>query len=121
MFCWGSTIHGELGLGGIEDENILIPRELDFKKAAEIQQSKLKINNKIIHLYIYIFILLFIFLNNFSLQLHVVKIIQQLLLKLVKYIHVGIMTMDNLVMKKEEKDYVSKKYKLPNQIYIKLN
>lgn len=38
MFCWGSTIHGELGLGGIEDENILIPRELDFKKAAEIQQ-----------------------------------------------------------------------------------
>lgn len=67
MFCWGSTIHGELGLGGIEDENILIPRELDFKKAAEIQQSKLKINNKIIHLYIYIFILLFIFLNNFSL------------------------------------------------------
>lgn len=70
MFCWGSTIHGELGLGGIEDENILIPRELDFKKAAEIQQSKL--TYRIIHLYINIytyihFILLFIFLNNFSL------------------------------------------------------
>ncbi|CAL7935973.1 unnamed protein product [Xylocopa violacea] len=38
MFCWGSTIHGELGLGGIEDENILVPRELDFSKASEIQQ-----------------------------------------------------------------------------------
>lgn len=37
MFCWGSTIHGELGLGGIEDENILIPREVDFKKASKIQ------------------------------------------------------------------------------------
>lgn len=41
MFCWGSTIHGELGLGGIEDENILVPREVDFKKATEIEQSKL--------------------------------------------------------------------------------
>nr|XP_012137181.1 PREDICTED: probable E3 ubiquitin-protein ligase HERC4 isoform X1 [Megachile rotundata] len=38
MFCWGSTIHGELGLGGIEDENILVPRELDFQKATEIEQ-----------------------------------------------------------------------------------
>ena len=38
MFCWGSTIHGELGLGGIEDENILVPREVDFKKATEIEQ-----------------------------------------------------------------------------------
>ncbi|XP_076648302.1 HECT and RLD domain containing E3 ubiquitin ligase 4 [Halictus rubicundus] len=38
MFCWGSTIHGELGLGGIEDENILSPREVDFIKAAEIEQ-----------------------------------------------------------------------------------
>lgn len=40
MFCWGSTIHGELGLGGIEDENIFIPREIDFKKASDIEQSK---------------------------------------------------------------------------------
>ncbi|KZC13149.1 putative E3 ubiquitin-protein ligase HERC4 [Dufourea novaeangliae] len=38
MFCWGSTIDGELGLGGIEDENILSPREVDFNKAAEIEQ-----------------------------------------------------------------------------------
>lgn len=40
MFCWGSTIHGELGLGGIEDENILIPREVNFKKASKIQHSE---------------------------------------------------------------------------------
>lgn len=39
MFCWGSTIHGELGLGGIEDENIFIPREVDFRKANDIEQS----------------------------------------------------------------------------------
>lgn len=38
MFCWGSTIHGELGLGGIEDENIFIPREVDFRKANDIEQ-----------------------------------------------------------------------------------
>ncbi|XP_026672960.1 probable E3 ubiquitin-protein ligase HERC4 isoform X2 [Ceratina calcarata] len=37
MFGWGCTIHGELGLGGIEDDKILIPRELDFKNASEIQ------------------------------------------------------------------------------------
>lgn len=40
MFCWGSTVHGELGLGGIEDENILAPRELDFKKSTQIEHSK---------------------------------------------------------------------------------
>ena len=40
MFCWGSTIHGELGLGGIEEEHVLSPREVDFKKATEIQDSK---------------------------------------------------------------------------------
>ncbi|XP_011152046.1 probable E3 ubiquitin-protein ligase HERC4 isoform X1 [Harpegnathos saltator] len=38
MFCWGSTIHGELGLGGIEDENIFTPREVNFEKANEIEQ-----------------------------------------------------------------------------------
>ncbi|XP_012283893.1 probable E3 ubiquitin-protein ligase HERC4 isoform X2 [Orussus abietinus] len=38
MFCWGSAIHGELGLGGIEDDNILLPRQVDFKKAREIVQ-----------------------------------------------------------------------------------
>ncbi|XP_011636945.1 probable E3 ubiquitin-protein ligase HERC4 isoform X1 [Pogonomyrmex barbatus] len=38
MFCWGSTIHGELGLGGIEDENIFMPREVDFAQANDIEQ-----------------------------------------------------------------------------------
>ncbi|KAF7994791.1 hypothetical protein HCN44_004263 [Aphidius gifuensis] len=38
MFCWGSTVHGELGLGGIEDENIPVPRELNFEKATQIQE-----------------------------------------------------------------------------------
>ncbi|KAG7211831.1 hypothetical protein KM043_011056 [Ampulex compressa] len=37
MFCWGSTIHGELGLGGIEDENILVPRKVDFQKDTDIE------------------------------------------------------------------------------------
>lgn len=41
MFCWGSTIHGELGLGGIEDENIFMPRQVDFAKANEVEQSKI--------------------------------------------------------------------------------
>lgn len=40
MFCWGSTIHGELGLGGIEDENIFMPRKVDFAEANNIEQSK---------------------------------------------------------------------------------
>ncbi|XP_017798859.1 PREDICTED: probable E3 ubiquitin-protein ligase HERC4 [Habropoda laboriosa] len=38
MFCWGSNIHGELGLGGIEEETILTPSEVDFKTASEIEQ-----------------------------------------------------------------------------------
>ncbi|XP_043288767.1 probable E3 ubiquitin-protein ligase HERC4 isoform X2 [Venturia canescens] len=38
MFCWGSTVHGELGLGGIEDEFILTPREVCFEKATQINQ-----------------------------------------------------------------------------------
>lgn len=36
MFCWGSTVHGELGLGGIEEELITVPRELNFEKATQI-------------------------------------------------------------------------------------
>lgn len=40
MFCWGSSIHGELGLGGIEDEHILVPREVDFQKSTEVTYSK---------------------------------------------------------------------------------
>lgn len=53
MFGWGSTVHGELGLGGIENENILIPHELDFKKASEIQQSKL--TYEVTHLYRFLY------------------------------------------------------------------
>lgn len=30
MYCWGSTIHGELGLGGIEEEQIFTPKELSW-------------------------------------------------------------------------------------------
>lgn len=30
MFAWGSTVHGELGLGGIEEEQILTPRKLEW-------------------------------------------------------------------------------------------
>lgn len=44
MYCWGSTVYGELGLGGIEDENILTPRELDFQKATDVEQSKISSN-----------------------------------------------------------------------------
>jgi len=28
LFCWGNMSHGQLGLGGIEDEQICEPREL---------------------------------------------------------------------------------------------
>ncbi|XP_049804341.1 probable E3 ubiquitin-protein ligase HERC4 isoform X1 [Schistocerca nitens] len=38
MFCWGNTTHGELGLGGLEEEQILIPRELRFSKATCVKQ-----------------------------------------------------------------------------------
>lgn len=40
MFGWGSTTHGQLGLGGIEEEVISTPREVNFEKANEIGQSK---------------------------------------------------------------------------------
>jgi len=28
VYCWGNMTHGQLGLGGIEEEQILQPREL---------------------------------------------------------------------------------------------
>jgi E3 ubiquitin-protein ligase HERC4 len=40
MFCWGNTVNGELGLGGIEEEYILSPRELNFSKATNIKESE---------------------------------------------------------------------------------
>ncbi|XP_044727132.1 probable E3 ubiquitin-protein ligase HERC4 isoform X2 [Chrysoperla carnea] len=36
MFCWGSTIHGELGLGGIEEEQILVPRKLPWADSENV-------------------------------------------------------------------------------------
>uniref|UniRef100_A0A1A9WLI1 HECT domain-containing protein n=1 Tax=Glossina brevipalpis TaxID=37001 RepID=A0A1A9WLI1_9MUSC len=30
IYCWGNTMHGELGLGGIEDDQILIPRKMNW-------------------------------------------------------------------------------------------
>lgn len=40
MFCWGSTVHGELGLGGIEQEYIFAPKEHNFKYANSIAQGE---------------------------------------------------------------------------------
>jgi hypothetical protein len=40
MFCWGNTVNGELGLGGIEEEHILLPRELNFNKATDIKDGE---------------------------------------------------------------------------------
>lgn len=39
MFAWGSTVHGELGLGGIEDEHVLTPRSLEWFGAPIVQQA----------------------------------------------------------------------------------
>ncbi|XP_066150994.1 probable E3 ubiquitin-protein ligase HERC4 isoform X3 [Euwallacea fornicatus] len=36
MYAWGSTIHGELGLGGIEEEHILTPRMLEWYLANKV-------------------------------------------------------------------------------------
>ncbi|KAJ9585786.1 hypothetical protein L9F63_002423 [Diploptera punctata] len=38
MFCWGNTVNGELGLGGIEEEHILSPRELNFNQTTNIEE-----------------------------------------------------------------------------------
>ncbi|BES87517.1 e3 ubiquitin-protein ligase [Nesidiocoris tenuis] len=37
MFCWGNTTNGELGLGGIEEQHILAPRELKFNHSNSIK------------------------------------------------------------------------------------
>lgn len=37
MYCWGSTVHGELGLGGIEEEQIMCPRSLRWNLASTVQ------------------------------------------------------------------------------------
>uniref|UniRef100_A0A1B6DL92 HECT domain-containing protein n=1 Tax=Clastoptera arizonana TaxID=38151 RepID=A0A1B6DL92_9HEMI len=40
MFCWGNTVNGELGLGGIEEHLILTPRELIFKDVSHVKYGK---------------------------------------------------------------------------------
>ncbi|KAH8255246.1 hypothetical protein KR038_007527 [Drosophila bunnanda] len=38
LYCWGSTTHGQLGLGGIEDEQILTPSQIPWKPDSAVQQ-----------------------------------------------------------------------------------
>lgn len=44
MFCWGNTANGELGLGGIEEQHILAPREVGFANDNNVRTSKIKKN-----------------------------------------------------------------------------
>lgn len=39
MFAWGSTIHGELGFGGIEDEHILAPRLVEWSGSNTVKEA----------------------------------------------------------------------------------
>ncbi|KAJ8935929.1 hypothetical protein NQ318_008705 [Aromia moschata] len=48
MYAWGSTIHGELGLGGIEDEHILTPRILDWYLADTVREAALGDNHTLL-------------------------------------------------------------------------
>lgn len=41
MFAWGSTVNGELGLGGIEEENIITPTRLKYSIVDSIGDGKL--------------------------------------------------------------------------------
>ncbi|KAH8327387.1 hypothetical protein KR074_004920 [Drosophila pseudoananassae] len=38
LYCWGSTSHGQLGLGGIEDEQILTPSQVPWTPDSAITQ-----------------------------------------------------------------------------------
>jgi len=41
MFCWGNTVNGELGLGGIEENHILSPEEItNFESINNIKSGK---------------------------------------------------------------------------------
>jgi E3 ubiquitin-protein ligase HERC4 len=48
MFAWGSTIHGELGLGGIEEEHIQTPKPLDWFEAKSVIKAALGDNHTLI-------------------------------------------------------------------------
>jgi len=39
MYCWGSMKHGELGLGGLEEEIITQPRASPFTLVDDIAQG----------------------------------------------------------------------------------
>ncbi|XP_058054803.1 probable E3 ubiquitin-protein ligase HERC4 [Anopheles bellator] len=39
VYCWGNTAHGELGLGGIEEEQVMVPRKMDWLHAHDIAQA----------------------------------------------------------------------------------
>ncbi|XP_015840693.1 probable E3 ubiquitin-protein ligase HERC4 isoform X2 [Tribolium castaneum] len=45
MFGWGSTIHGELGLGGIEEEHVFTPKALDWFEAKSVMKAALGANH----------------------------------------------------------------------------
>ncbi|XP_049820942.1 probable E3 ubiquitin-protein ligase HERC4 isoform X2 [Aethina tumida] len=45
MYAWGSTINGELGLGGIEEEHILEPRPLEWSLAHTVIEAALGDNH----------------------------------------------------------------------------
>ncbi|XP_070070832.1 probable E3 ubiquitin-protein ligase HERC3 isoform X1 [Drosophila takahashii] len=38
LYCWGSTSHGQLGLGGIEDEQILTPSQIPWSPDSAVLQ-----------------------------------------------------------------------------------
>lgn len=40
MYCWGSTVHGELGVGAPEVEQLPLPTFMDFTDSWKIVQGK---------------------------------------------------------------------------------
>lgn len=36
LYCWGNTINGELGVGGVEEEQINTPRLLNWNESSEL-------------------------------------------------------------------------------------
>lgn len=48
MFVWGSTIHGQLGLGGIEEEHVLTPANLDWYGAKNVIKAALGENHTLL-------------------------------------------------------------------------
>lgn len=48
MYGWGSTIHGELGLGGIEEEHILTPVSMDWYLAHTVIEAALGDNHTLL-------------------------------------------------------------------------